>query len=368
MRIGARSSFALLAALGLLVAPSASAEEMTPGSRQAVERGLEAVVRLQNPDGSWSGRVGAKVGESYSVQWRGPHVGISAIAGLALMAGGNTPGRGRYGDSVEKALDYVLSCVGPDGWIGSPNTRMYDCAFAALFMGEVYGEASRPDIREKLRRAVNLLVRAQNDEGGWRYLPMDRDSDISVTICVIQALRVARNNGVHVPSETIDRAVRYIRSSHVKRFPGAPWLSGGFKYQPAEADSSHNRVTYPLTAAGLTALYGLGLYHDPIVEEALAFLERPQNRAEIAPWGRRGPPRGAVVRFDYFYGNYYAAQAMFQAGGERWERWFAELRDEILVLQRPDGMWVDDVDPVYATSMACLILQIPYRYLPIFQR
>lgn len=356
--------------LTLLVAlhVPARAEEMTPASREAVERGLAWLARLQNPEGSWSARVGAKVGESYSCQWRGPHVGISAIACLALMAGGNTPGRGRYGEAVEKGLDYVLSCVGPDGWIGSPHTRMYDCSFAVLFLGEVYGETPRPDIREKLRRAVTLLVRAQNEEGGWRYLPMDRDSDISVTVCVVQALRVARNNGIHVPAETIDRAMRYIRRSHVKRLPGAPWLAGGFKYQPADADTSYNRITYPLTAAGVTALYGLGVYHDPILEEGLAFLEHPNNRAEIAPWGRRSAPRGASLKFDYFYGNYYAAQAMFQAGGERWERWFAASRDEIVSLQRADGMWIDDVDPVYATSMACLILQIPYRYLPIFQR
>ncbi len=346
----------------------ASAEEMTSASREAVDKGLQILARLQNLDGSWSASVGAKVGDSYSVQWSGPHVGITSVACLAFLAGGNTPGRGRYGSVVEKGLAYVLSCAGPDGWIGSPNTRMYSCSFAALFLGELYGESENPEVREKLKAVVNLLVRSQNEEGGWRYLPMDRDSDISVTVCVVQALRVARNNGLHVPAETIQRALDYIRRSHVKQMPGEPWLSGGFKYQPAHAESSHNRVTYSLTAAGLTALYGLGIYHDPILDQGLAFLERPQNRAEIAPWGRGGPRPGSTVRFDYFYGNYYAAQAMFQAGGERWERWFARTRDEIVILQRPDGAWADAVDPVYATSIACLILQIPYRYLPIFQR
>lgn len=356
-------------AVGIVVgAARGGEEEMTPASRAAVERGLAALAARQNPDGSWSARVGAKVGYNYSVQGHGPHVGITSIACLAFMAGGNVPGRGRYGEAVSRGLDYVLSCVGPDGWIGSSNTRMYSHAFAALFLAEVCGESDRPDLQEKLRTVVTLMARAQNEEGGWRYLPMDRDSDMSVTVCVVQALRAARNNGVHVPVETIDRAVGYIRRSHVPHVPGAPWLSGGFKYQPAHVASDYNRVTYPLTAAGLTALYGLGVYHGGILEQGLAFLERPQNRLEIAPWGRRAPPPGFPVRFDYFYGQYYAAQAMFQAGGAHWERWFPAARDEIVFLQRPDGTWRDAVDPTYATAMACLVLQIPYRYLPIFQR
>ena len=356
---------------GALALPARAQEgdgEMTPAAREAVERGLAALAAAQNADGSWMARVGAKVGETYSVQGRGPHAGVTSIACLAFLAGGNTPSCGRYSQAVDRGLDYILSCVGPDGWIGSANTRMYSHSFATLFLDEVYGESSRPDLREKLKASINLLVRSQNEEGGWRYLPMDRDSDISVTVCVIQALRVARNNGIHVPADTVQKALDYVKRSHVKRFPGAPWLSGGFKYQPAQAESSHNRVTYSLTAAGLTALYGLGVYHSEMLGDGLAFLERPQNRAEIAPWGRRGPSPGASVRFDYFYGNYYAAQAMFQAGGDRWARWFSQTRDEITALQRPDGMWVDAVDSAYATAMACLILQVPYRYLPIFQR
>jgi len=35
----------------------------------------------------------------------------------------------------------------------------------------------------------------------------------------------------------------------------------------------------------------------------------------------------------YFYGQYYAAQAMWQAGGQRWSRWYPAIRDELVSRQ-----------------------------------
>lgn len=79
--------------------------------------------------------------------------------------------------------------------------------------------------------------------------------------------------------------------------------------------------------------------------------------------------RGDQYRsFDYFYAHYYAVQGMFQAGGEYWAKWFPKVRDELVRGQNRNGSWKDLVGPNYATAMATIILQIPYRYLPIFER
>ena len=51
-----------------------------------------------------------------------------------------------------------------------------------------------------------------------------------------------------------------------------------------------------------------------------------------------------------------------------WSRWYSRIRDELVRGQQADGRWQDLVGPNYATAMACIILQIPYRYLPIFER
>ena len=83
------------------------------------------------------------------------------------------------------------------------------------------------------------------------------------------------------------------------------------------------------------------------------------------------PQPGAVTheRSYYFYGHYYAAMAMWQAGGERWAKWYPAVRDELLSKQKSDGSWFDSaISPEFDTSMALLVLQVPNNYLPIFQR
>jgi serine/threonine-protein kinase len=82
-------------------------------------------------------------------------------------------------------------------------------------------------------------------------------------------------------------------------------------------------------------------------------------------------PRGEVFRYEgfYFYGHYYAVQAMWHAGGRYWREWFPAIRDELLGRQAQDGSWPDlTVNSEYGTAMACIVLQMPNGYLPIFQR
>ena len=115
---------------------------------------------------------------------------------------------------------------------------------------------------------------------------------------------------------------------------------------------------WPRTAAGLVALYSAGIYESDEIQKGLKFMMDHQ-------------PRGEVSRNDtfYFYGHYYAVQAMWHAGGRYWRQWFPAIRDELLGRQAQDGSWPDPtVNNEYATAMACIVLQMPNGYLPIFQR
>ena len=105
------------------------------------------------------------------------------------------------------------------------------------------------------------------------------------------------------------------------------------------------------------ALYSAGVYEGREIERGLAYVD--QNL-----------PRGAVIGSDghFFYGHYYAVQAMWQAGGEKWERWYPAIRNQLLERQQPDGSWVDPVCAEYGTAMATIILQMPDSSVPIFQR
>ncbi|MHC4598138.1 MAG: prenyltransferase/squalene oxidase repeat-containing protein, partial [Planctomycetota bacterium] len=128
----------------------------------------------------------------------------------------------------------------------------------------------------------------------------------------------------------------------------------GFKYQLRV----RSRVTFSLTAAGITSLNAAGVYNDPTIEKGLNFLIQQR------------PHRGRPGRQDYhyFYGHYYAIQAFYQAGGRYWKDWWNIMQDELVKTQEARGSWKDEVGPHYATAMATLILSVPLEYLPIFQR
>ena len=105
----------------------------------------------------------------------------------------------------------------PTGFIAvaaaSTHGPMYSHGFGTLFLAEAYGMTHRADIREKLQKAVRLIIDTQNTEGGWRYQPAPRDADLSVTICQINALRAARNAGLYVPKDTVEACIRYVKNS-----------------------------------------------------------------------------------------------------------------------------------------------------------
>ena len=313
-----------------------AAEMITPRAQRAIDEGLQFLVSRQNDDGSFA-----------TGNYRG-NVAVSALAGMALMSGGSTPGRGPHGEPLNRCVAYLLENTQPSGFINAPGSSshgpMYGHGFAALFLAECYGMSSRPDLREKLVKAVKLIVQTQNAEGGWRYQPRRADADISVTICQVMALRAARNAGLFVPKETIDRCIDYVKRSQN--------ADGGFRYMLPGGESM-----FPRSAAGVVALYSAGIYEGPEITKGLDYL------MQFRP-GAGGARRGSY----YFYGHYYAVQAMWQAGGERWKQWYPAIRDELIAMQRRDGSWMSNISPTYATAMACIVLQMPNDYLPIFQR
>jgi hypothetical protein len=313
--------------------PTEGFVEITPGSRQMVERGLAYLAENQSENGS------------FNADRYGQHVGVTALACMAFMADGHLPDRGRYGDVVKRGLEFILNNAHETGLIAADTSHgpMYGHGFATLFLGEVYGMTGDRRVREALIKAVNLVVTTQNPEGGWRYHPRPVDADISVTICQVMALRSARNAGINVPKQTIERAITYVRQCQNTS-------DGGFRYMLHSGGSA-----FPRSAAGVASLYYAGVYEDDALTKGLAYLLEQR--------------RGITGRFShYYYGHYYAVQAMFLAGGQYWEQWYPQIRHELLEQQTPDGGWSSDHGDVYATSMALLILQIPNRLLPIFQR
>lgn len=324
---------------------------ITPRAQEAIDAGLSYLARFQHDNGSWGAN-----------QMAG-NLAVTSLCGLALMAGGNQPARGQYGRQVSRALQYVLSHEDrlQPGFLvnnrASSHGPMYEHGFATLFLAEAHGMINQRETREQVRatlsRAVDLIIKTQNREGGWRYRPAQADADISVTICQIMALRAARNAGIAVPKSVADNCIKYVKECQDLRG------SGGFRYQRQGGPPGFAR-----TAAGIVALYSAGLYEGPEVEKGLKYL------LTYKPGG--GNNQGGFFgdyQIHYYYGHYYAAQAMWIAGGRYWREWFPAVRDELLSLRQGDGTWSDGrFDRHYCTAMALIVLQIPNNYLPILQR
>ncbi len=357
----------------LLLAPAAAPQAGDPGSvlspeaLRAAERGLAWLAARQLDDGAWVGDVGYKLRNDYQIWNRGvAHVGVTALAGMAFLAGGHVPDRGPYGEVVAKCTRYLLRQVRDDGYITDNETRMYSHAFATLFLAEVYGMAPDPELRPALQRAVDLIVQSQNRDGGWRYQPHVADADMSVTVCQVVALRAARNIGIQVPASTIDRAVAYVRRSAVRANDPRPHWGyfrnppGSFRYQP----DYETRASFSLTAAGITTLHGAGVYADTDIDRGLEYL-RSELDSFSATYGLQ-----YQGHYFFYYGHYYAVQAFHMAGGRRWREYFTSTRDVLLRMQAEDGSWPNRAGPgrTFGTAVACLVLQIPREFIPIFQR
>jgi len=307
--------------------------EITPALATSIEKGLVWLAERQAADGSFG-----------SLSHYGPHVGITGLTGIAFLADGSTPGRGRYGDVVDKCLSFMLTQSTESGLLAAETSHgpMYGHGFATLFLAETYGMTHRPDVREALRRAVRLVVNTQNEEGGWRYQPVRNDADISVTVCQIMALRAARNAGVYVDRAVIDNAITYVKQSQNP--------DGGFRYMLHSGGSAFAR-----SAAGVAALQYSGEYRSEEISRGLEYLLHFV------------PPQEQTVGH-YFYGHYYAAQAMYIAGDAYWQRWWPAVRAELLEKQEPEGFWRGQAGDEYGTAMALIILEMPNRLLPIFQK
>jgi hypothetical protein len=332
--------------------------------QDAAERGLTWLASRQEANGGWTADVGHKQRDEYHVlssiaeqKARGQaHLGVTAFCGLAFLAGGHLPGRGKYGDVVDAVLRYVLAHTEENGYLRDGETRMYSHAFATLFLAEAYGMVRQPAIKVSLERAVHWIVDNQNRYGAWRYNPFTIEADLSVTVCQLQALRAARNIGIEVPRSCIDAALEYVLRSRVT----AGYHAGLFHYKIHGRGAYSKPDEFSINAAAVTALASAGNYDQELWAPALDLVDEKYVETR----------RYYADHYYYWYGNYYACQAFFWAGGPRFHAYYSRLADDLLALQRKDGSWRNETGPgdAFSTAVGALILQLPRQYLPIFQR
>jgi hypothetical protein len=314
---------------------------VTPEIERSIGRGIRYLVQTQNRDGSWRGQGG------YGVY----PCAMTSLAGTALLMNGSTSTRGPLARNIRLATDYLLSLSQASGLITAPweeSRSMHGHGFAMLFLGQVFGmeeDARRQQhLHQKLKAAIELTARSQSRLGGWLYSPDSGGDEGSVTVTQVQGLRACRNAGILVPKDTVDKAIKYIAKSQNS--------DGGIRYQAGGGGPSRPAIT----AAAVAVLYNAGNYDDPMAEKALKY-------------ARKTVTVGSSGGGHYFYAHLYLAQALYQTGGEAWDDYYKSMAARLMKLQKADGSWEGDgVGTTYGTAIALSILQLPYAYLPIYQR
>lgn len=324
--------------------PLASGGEAVPRDvRELYQRGLEYLVRTQEGTGNWQGG-----GE------QGP--GVTGMCMMVLLASGEDPNYGLYSGNIRRALRAIITAQ--DAKTGYLGPSMYHHGFSLLALSEAYGSVDdrnlwtsdankdkQRSIGAALELAVRLAVTSQkkNASGAWRYSPDSRDADTSVAGSVTVGLLAARNAGIEVPDESLDKAVRYFQKNTSEK--GQVAYSGGL----GGFDDSLARVSIS------TLVFAVARRKDlPEFKATLGFLsERLDNDYE---------------QHYRDYTRYYQAQALFQGNMEAWEKWNKKLVRKLKQEQASDGSFQGDHGVTVSTALNLLAVAVNFRFLPIYER
>jgi hypothetical protein len=322
--------------------PTARFGEVVPRDvREMYDRGLQYLASTQSESGDWSGG-GGEIGP-----------GSTGLGLLVFLACGEDPNFGPYSNHVRRALRNVI--LAQDANTGIMGHSMYHHGFAMLALAEAYGVVDErnlwPDKKgpRSIGKALELAVRAaitsqkRNPLGAWRYSPAATDADTSVSGAVLVGLLAARNAGIEVPDESMDKAISYYAkmtsASGEVAYTGG---MGGFGESLARSSIA-------------TLVFSVARRKD--LKEYKASLDYLRQRLEQSP--QQSWPE---------YTRYYEAQALFQGDLAAWEKWNKLLVRQLKQAQATDGSFRGQMGPAISTSLSLLALAVNFRFLPIYER
>ncbi len=326
----------------------------------AVARGLDWLERHQAKDGSWSLVEFSRDGRcrcSNRGSTRVRHVATS-LALLPYLGAGQTHLTGHYRDTVAQGLRWLVNHQAKNGDLRGGKLQvpgMYGHGQAAVVLCEAYLMSGDEALREPAQRAVDFIVAAQYEDGGWRYYPRQefsraRSSDTSVVGWQLMALQSAVAAGLQVPDATFEAASHYL--------DGVSSEGGSlYGYQRRHSPSA------AMTAEALLCRVYLGWQKD-----------RPGLRRGLDYLLDSASPRRGSINMYYWY---YATQTFHHYGGSRWRRWNGAVRDRLVAAQERKGHAAGSWTPrgghdssggrLYMTALAVCTLEVYYRHLPLFR-
>ena len=332
------------------------------GSEKAVALALAWLAEHQNPDGSWSYDLRACPtcrGQCSHSGTNASTIAATAMGLLPFLAAGNTPTTGKYKRLVAKGLNYLLDQGretenGLSFHDGAGN--MYSHGLATITLCETYAMLSTRDrsryrnLQYAAQSALNFIEAAQAADGGWRYNP-GQAGDTSVTGWQMMALKSGQLAGFAIDNGVVAGARSFLRDVV------------SFEYE--------TRYNYVRGSSESPATDAIGLL-------CRLYLDwRADNDSLLKGAARLS---GFGPNFNNPYYNYYAAQLMNNVGGAMWRKWNEETRDQLAASQILDGhergSWFPENPDghcqtggrLYATSLNCMVLEVYYRHMPLYQK
>ena len=348
---------ALPALLVLLLVPGVhgGSQQTPPNPAQAVDRGIEWLLKAQNRDGSWGLDIGT-----------GPEMSCTVVAALALMAEGNTVRGGpdpRCVEAVRRAVEFILKHgkrMRDDIWQGQPTLvqtklgKRIHSFFASVFLSQVYGmrgpwvpREEMEELRELISTLGDRIARSQEADGSWHK---DTFGSLKATCMAWMALRAAHSTGLNVEDAAVDKTVAFIKRQYNPSTKLFDRTAGHGNYQTIYA-----------TASCLRVLYGMGEGHS---QEAVGATDA---FIDFVKTGKMGAAYLTVEGEDYMSAA-LVSHALLIEGDKRWRKWFPWITEQMLKRQNPDGSWITTAcirGRTFATAFALITLQTPNRLLPL---
>ncbi|HEY3322748.1 MAG TPA: prenyltransferase/squalene oxidase repeat-containing protein [Planctomycetota bacterium] len=334
----------------------------SPETENCVEASLRWLAYHQEPDGRWDSK-------KYGSQSKSD-TACTGFALLAFLGAGHTEKIGAYRANVQKAVAWMKSKQDADGMIWDTSddnahhrARGYPAAIATLALAEAAGMANLPDTRAAAQKAIDYCTEKHqcgegSDKSGWRYAPKQAP-DTSVTGWFTMALKSAKVANLHVNPAAFDGAIRYLDSVEKKEADGNGYgAASHYAYTQTEdpKDRSHR-----LSAIGNLARQFLGWKKEDLQSSVEWFV----NKGGVPEWGANGE------KVDLYYW-YYGTLCVFQQDGDLWKRWNDGMKKALTENQcrqgddagswNPVGTYSTEWGRVGQTALACLCLEVYYRY------
>jgi hypothetical protein len=330
-------------------------------SEESVALALKWIIAHQLPDGGWN--LDHQIGPGKHRTSPDPgsatdaRAGATALALLPLLGNGQTHKAGTYKKEVQAGLEYLMKRGRPSGRgisYTEPGGTMYSHGLASIVFCEAYAMTKDPALAPFAQGTVWFIEDAQDPVGGgWRYQPRQA-GDTSAVGWQMMALKSGKISGLNINPRTYKRAEKFL--DYVSINYGAFYGYAG----PPRANTSPADAR---TAVGLLCRMYMGWKKDV-----------PGLVEGVNAMARKGPDTDSAM--DMYY-NYYATQVMKHIGGNTWKEWNVVMRDSLVKSQSKTGVTAGSWTPgrghaddkggrLYTTSLACMTLEVYYRYLPLY--